>query len=128
MSKIIKIKFRKPKISVISSVPTTTMINRHIKNSRMCLLCFCFSYVITQPAISLKKRIACNFIKKERFPVNFPKFLRTFFLAEHLRQLLLLALVKPCSKVRLDLHLREFFFYRSKCTQKHKNSSQYYPT
>ena len=85
------------------------MINLYIKNSRMCLLYFNFSCVITQPATLLKKRIACNFFKKEHFPVNFPKFLRTFFLAEHLRQLLLLALVKPCSKVRPDLHLREFF-------------------
>ena len=30
-----------------------------------------------------------NFIKKETFPVNFAKFLRTPFLTEHLRWLLL---------------------------------------
>ena len=58
----------------------------------------------------------CNFIKKRLqhrfFPVKFPKFLRTSFLTEHLRQLL--ALVET---LRLHVNLLLMFGFGEKFSQ-----------
>ena len=67
----------------------------------------------SRPEVFCRKGVlkACNFIKKRLwhrcFPVNFAKFLRTLFLTERLRWMLL--------SLTLPLDKRRFFFQVFKC-------------
>ena len=66
---------------------------------------------------------ACNFIEKETlaqvyFPVNFPKFLRTPFLTEHLRWLLLTIVARSTMQNRS--RCSHVFYKKAKELQKQK--------
>ena len=69
--------------------------------------------------------VACNFFKKETqvltlrhwrrcFPLNFVKFLRTPFLTEHLRWLLLILTSSYLNRGGFRLHILNFEFYETK--------------